>query len=55
MKLVFIHGRAQEGRDPVALKAIREAAFERGLSNAGLRLPEGGDIAFPYHGDRLDA
>ena len=54
MKLVFIHGRGQEGRDPVALKATWEAAFEEGLRTAGLPRPTGVDIALPYYGDALD-
>ena len=54
MKLVFIHGRAQEGKDQAALRATWETAFERGLSNAGLARPAGLEIAFPYYGDRLD-
>lgn len=54
MKLVFIHGRAQEGKDPAALQAMWEDAFDEGLSNAGLSRPLGLEIGFPYYGDTLD-
>ena len=54
MKLVFIHGRAQEGKDPVALQAVWEDAFDEGLSNAELSRPPGLEIGFPYYGDTLD-
>lgn len=54
MKLVFIHGRGQEGKDPAELKDTWEAAFEQGLSNAGLTRPTNLDIVLPYYGDALD-
>ena len=41
MKLVFIHGRAQEGKEPVALQTLWETAFDSGLANAGLTRPSG--------------
>jgi hypothetical protein len=54
MNLVFIHGRSQEGKDPVALQTTWEDAFDEGLSNAGLSRPLGLKIGFPYYGDTLD-
>ena len=54
MKLVFIHGRAQEGKDPVKLQVIWEEAFDQGLQNAGLSRPPGLEIGFPFYGDELD-
>ncbi len=54
MRLMFLHGRAQEGRDSVQLKREWEFAFERGLKAAGLRWPHGLEVVFPYYGDRLD-
>ncbi len=53
-KLILIHGRAQEGKDPVALQATWEEALDRGFRNAGLTRPAGLEIAFPYYGDTLD-
>lgn len=54
MRVVFIHGRAQEGKDPVALQRTWEESFDRGLANAGLSRPGGLEVAFPYYGDTLD-
>ncbi len=54
MKLVFIHGRSQQGKDPVKLQETWEEAFDKGLENAGLSRPAGLEIAFPYYGDELD-
>ncbi len=51
---VFIHGRAQEGKDSVALKAEWVAAQGKGLARSGLTLPMAdADIRFPYYGDTL--
>jgi hypothetical protein len=53
-ELVFVHGRAQEGKDPVALKAEWIDALRRGLSRNGLTLPIPEDrIRFPFYGDTL--
>lgn len=53
-RLVFIHGRAQEGKDSVALKAEWVAALGKGLARSGLTLPMAdADIRFPYYGDTL--
>jgi hypothetical protein len=54
MKLVFIHGRAQENKDSIALKGEWIAALEKGLDKSGLKLPIAeSDIRFPYYGDAL--
>jgi hypothetical protein len=53
-QLVFVHGRAQEHKDSVALKAEWIEAFEEGLAKRGLGLPiVETDIRFPYYGDTL--
>ena len=53
-QLVFVHGRAQEHKDSVALKAEWIAAFEEGLAKSGLSLPiDESDIRFPYYGQTL--
>jgi hypothetical protein len=54
-KLVFIHGRAQQKKDSIALKGEWIAAFREGLKKNGLELPIAEtDIRFPYYGDTLD-
>jgi len=53
-RLVFVHGRAQEYKDAVALKAEWVNAFRVGLAKNGLDLPlSDADIRFPYYGQTL--
>jgi hypothetical protein len=53
-QLVMVHGRAQEGKDSVALKAEWIAALREGLAKSSLALPIAEqDIRFPYYGDTL--
>ena len=54
MKLVFIHGRSQEDKDPLLLRQRWVSALRQGLDTAGLELPiDERDIVFPYYGDAL--
>lgn len=53
MKLLFIHGRDQQGKDPVLLKKEWLDALDAGLKKSGLKLPEDVQVLFPYYGDRL--
>ena len=54
-ELIFIHGRAQQHRDPFALKREWIAAWSTGLARNGLSLPLPEDrIRFPYYGDTLE-
>lgn len=54
-RLVFIHGRAQQNKDSIALKAEWVQSFHDGLQAAGLTMPIAEtDIQFPYYGDTLD-
>ena len=53
-KLVFIHGRAQQGRDPVKLKAEWLDALGQGSSKTKLKVPDPLDVSFPFYGDVLD-
>lgn len=53
-KLVFVHGRSQQDRDPVALKMEWVEAFRQGAQAAGMDMPAELEIAFPFYGDRLD-
>ncbi len=52
--LVFIHGRAQQHKDPAALKRSWIEAWSKGLAKDGLSLPiDETAIHFPYYGDAL--
>lgn len=53
MKLIFIHGRDQQGEDPQMLEQQWRTALEIGLTRAGLALPVNTEIAFPFYGNRL--
>lgn len=54
--LVLIHGRSQQGKDSIALKAEWLASLDGGLSKSGLRMPLAEEqIRFPYYGDTLIA
>lgn len=54
-RLVLIHGRAQENKDPDRLKADWVAALRQGLASTGHDLPiHDDDIRFPYYGQALD-
>ncbi|HVQ59611.1 MAG TPA: hypothetical protein VMS60_11960 [Solirubrobacterales bacterium] len=53
-QLVFIHGRAQQQKDPAALKRSWIEAWSKGLAKSGLSLPiDETAIHFPYYGDTL--
>jgi hypothetical protein len=53
-ELIFIHGRAQQHKDSIALKREWIAAFRKGLAKSGLDLPiPESSIRFPYYGDTL--
>jgi hypothetical protein len=53
-QLVLIHGRAQEHKDSVALKAEWLEALTEGLAKSGRTLPiAGSDVRFPYYGETL--
>ena len=53
MKLMFIHGRAQEGKDPTELRRSWEAALVNGMRAAGRPWPNGLEVVFPYYADEL--
>ncbi|MGX9901294.1 hypothetical protein ACW0JT_18105 [Arthrobacter sp. SA17] len=53
-QLVFIHGRAQENKDPVKLKQAWVSALQSGMKAAGRTMPLADeDIHFVYYGDAL--
>jgi hypothetical protein len=54
VRLVLVHGRSQQNKDSVALKAEWIDAFRAGLAKSGLALPLAeSDIKFPYYGQTL--
>jgi hypothetical protein len=53
-RLVFVHGRGQQGHDPETLKSEWLGALQRGATSAGQMLPADLEVAFPYYGDLLD-
>ena len=53
MKLVFVHGRSQQGKDTIRLMEQWIIAFQEGLKSQGLNLPADVEVEFPFYGDRL--
>ena len=53
-KLVFVHGRAQQGRDPAEIKSEWLGALNRGAAALGASLPPTIDVSLPFYGDKLD-
>lgn len=54
MRILFVHGRAQGGRDPEALCRIWVDTLKEGLAAAGKSLPTAIRVDFPFYGDKLD-
>ena len=54
MKLVFIHGRSQQGNDPDKLKTDWLDALQEGLKKSHLTLPDNVEARLPFYGDRLN-
>jgi len=53
-RLVFVHGRAQEGKNAQKLKDSWVASLRTGMAKSGLELAIAEtDIRFPYYGDAL--
>ncbi len=53
MKLIMVHGRSQEGKDPAALKKDWLDALAYGLARANRTLPPTTTVEFPFFGDDL--
>jgi hypothetical protein len=53
MKVVFVHGRSQEGKVQSELQDTWTQAAIRGVAAAGLPALPAWDVAFPYYGDLL--
>jgi hypothetical protein len=54
MKLVLIHGRSQQQKDPKKLKAEWHGCIESGFKDAGFEWTQTMDVVFPFYGDDLD-
>jgi hypothetical protein len=54
VKLVLIHGRDQQGKDPALLKAEWLDALTKGAKKINRPLPANLDVAFPFYGNLLD-
>ena len=54
-RLLLVHGRAQERKDPVQLQQEWITALNRGAMQFGSALAPRVDVAFPYYGDLLDS
>ncbi|MEU4619999.1 trypsin-like peptidase domain-containing protein [Actinoplanes sp. NPDC023801] len=53
--LVFLHGRAQQGRDPARLRSGWLAGLVAGLSRGAFASVDAADVWFPFYGDVLAA
>lgn len=53
-RLVFVHGRSQQGKDPEKLKTLWTETLKKGVDKYGGSLPNDISISFPFYGDLLD-
>lgn len=54
MRLVFVHGRDQQGKNAALLKKSWNDALDLGLAAAGLAQLKDVQVASPYYGDELE-
>jgi hypothetical protein len=54
LRLVLVHGRGQQGLDPIKLKTEWLNALSQGAQGNGRSLARDVEIAFPYYGDVLE-
>jgi hypothetical protein len=53
VKIVMVHGRNQQGKDPVVLEKEWREALTYGLARANRTLPANAEFRFPFYGDEL--
>src|ERR1700759_1244873 len=53
MRLLLIHGRAQQGKSPEKIEAEWMTALRRGFADIGVQEPPGLKIDVPFYGDKL--
>jgi hypothetical protein len=54
VRLVLVHGRSQQGLNPVDLQSIWLETLQRGAAKINRALPERLEVVFPFYGDKLD-
>jgi hypothetical protein len=54
MRLILIHGRSQQQKDPQQLRLQWRSCLEASFDKAGLKWAEKVEIVFPFYGDDLD-
>src|SRR5438094_864145 len=54
MKVVMVHGRSQQGKDPVELEKTWRDALTYGLARANAELAPDTEFVFPFYADELD-
>jgi pimeloyl-ACP methyl ester carboxylesterase len=54
LRIMFVHGRDQQGINPVKLKDQWMEALHLGAKALGRQVPDSLDVSFPYYGDILD-
>lgn len=54
MRLVFVHGRSQGGKNAEELRLFWEGCLDRAWRNAGLFWPSAVEIVLPFYADDLD-
>jgi hypothetical protein len=54
MKLVFVHGRSQGGKNAEELRLFWEGCLDRAFFKAGLAWPKAAEIVLPFYADDLD-
>lgn len=54
VRLVFVHGRSQQGKDPKELRSTWLDALSKGAAKLNLSFPDNLDVSFPFYGDTLD-
>jgi hypothetical protein len=53
-RLVLVHGRSLQVREPTSIRSEAAAALQEGARKLGRALPSGFEFALAYYGDRLD-
>jgi len=53
-RILFVHGRSQQGKSSDELRAEWTPALERGLAAIGRSIPSSVEFDFPFYGDTLD-
>jgi hypothetical protein len=54
LRILLIHGRNQQGKDPTVLRHQWLSALAAGCAAADIPAPPDADVAFPFYGDRLE-